>query len=441
MGRNKQFYFQNRYFISGIRYAALLESNSDLMGEAITTIIKNYNLDFNIVWRFNKLSNIEGKGNLELDLSRVNIANNQREDPIIINVNTKIIDITKTMIAESLTDEEIGRQVYSRLMKEGYKMENNVLVKNESTKVITLNICADLGNNFSKAGCKDKVIRFLNKVDFERDETMLAENDYIKFAEDDIYHIIGNEFSKFEKNEYKKDKNFLPSLNFSIANLIKELGLCNENSEFNINLGILSPINQIKLKDEYIKKIMEESIHECICRINGKVVKLTINIEKVEMFAEGLCAFPMLEDKSGTQIICDVGSQTANIVVIRNGKVVKVQTLPDMGSFNYYRDLVKNIKDNEVNIDNIQRYIDDNICEHDIELLKKYYKKLFTETKRVVDSKVTKYNVIGGTVELFKSLGIEPKANSNITFVENASEINVRGALQMLNAKYKVAGE
>ncbi|WMJ81230.1 ParM/StbA family protein [Clostridium sp. MB40-C1] len=429
MARIRNFYFQNRYFVSGVRYATLLENNPALMGEAITTIIKNYNLDWNINWRFNKFNNSEGKGNLELDLSKVNIAKNQKETPAFIDVDTKIVEVIKSMIAEGLNDEEIGSQVYSRLMKGGVNMEN---------KKATKNVSADIGNNNVKVAIDDKVFSFVNKVRKERQANKLADNDYIILNDDLGYYVIANDDDSFEESQSKKDKNFIPTLYYSICRALSLVGLDAE--EVDVNLSMLTPINQANETKEYIEKIKEKDSCMCSFRIdNNEEDTLIVNIKNIDMFLEGVASLPLIENHNGMQAIADIGSKTINVIKSRNNRILTVDTLDELGSFEYYDKLINKINNRSVNISNINQLVEDGIYSHDKDLLKAYLKKVLEETNKVIKfDTCVNVNFTGGTIELFKTNGLNFE-KGNIKIMNDPVFTNVKGSKMFLDAKYKIA--
>jgi hypothetical protein len=427
MARNKNFYYQNRYVISAIRYASLLENDPNLMGDSLVNIIKTYNLDYNINWRFRKLTD-GTNGSLHLDLSKVNTGN--QENPQFIDVDPKIIEIIKAMIKEGLEDEKIGSQIYSRLMEGGVNMNN---VK------ITKNVSADIGNNNVKIEIDDKTFYFVNKVRKERQENKLADSDYIVMNDDLGYYVIANENDNFEESLSKKDKNFIPTLYFSVCKALSLIGVDSE--EVDINLSMLTPINQANETMEYIEKIKEKDSCMCTYRVNNIEDTLIVNIKNVEMYLEGVASIPLLENSTGTQAIADIGSKTINLIKVRNNKIIMVDTLDELGSFEYYDKLINKINNRSVNISNINQLIEDGIQKHDKELLKAYLKKVLEETNKILKFETcVNVNFTGGTIELFKEQGLN-FAKGNIKLMTEPTFSNVKGSKIFLDAKYKVVGE
>ncbi|ADK14728.1 ParM/StbA family protein [Clostridium ljungdahlii] len=426
MGRNKNFYFQNRYFISGVRFSTVLEKTEN-MGKTAISITKEYGIDSNISWRFKKLDKDKNeKGNLQIDLSQVNI--NTTTEPVWMNVDDKIIHIAKQMIDEGLSDEEISSKIYSRLKEGGVNMENKKIIKN---------ISADIGNNYAKGSIDDKVLSFVNKVRKERQVNKLADNDYIQLSDEQGYYVIANDDDKFEESQSKKDKNFIPTLYYLIcrALFLDEI----DADEVDVNLSMLTPINQANETQEYINKIKEKDSYMCSYRINNNENTVIINIKNVEMFLEGVASLPLIENHVGMQSICDVGSKTINVIKARKNRILTVDTIDDLGTFEYYDKLINKIDNRTVNISNIQQLIEDGICSHDKSLLKEYLKKVLSETNKVVKfDTCVNVNFTGGAMELFKSQGLNFE-KGNIKVMEDPVFTNVRGSKKFLDTKYKIA--
>lgn len=426
MGRNKNFYFQNKYFISGIRYSILLE-NPENMGKTMISIIKEHKIDSNISWRFKKFDKGQNeKGNLQIDLSRINISNTNSEQNWI-EVDPKVIGITKQMINEGLSDEEISSKIYSRLIKGGVNMEN---------KKITKNVSIDLGNNNAKGSINDKVFSFVNKVRKERQANKLADNDYIELSDEQGYYIIANDDDTFEESQSKKDKNFIPTLYYSICRALSLAEI--DADEVDVNLSMLTPINQANETQEYISRIKEKDNYMCNYRINNNENTVIINIKNVEMFLEGVASLPLIENHQGMQSICDVGSKTVNVIKARNNRILTVDTLDELGSFEYYDKLINKINNRSVNISNIQQLIEDGICNHDKDLLKEYLKKVLNETNKLIKfDTCVNVNFTGGAMDLFKAEGLNFE-KGNIKIMKEPMFTNVRGAKMFLDDKYKV---
>lgn len=424
MGRTRNFYFQNRYFISAIRYSVLLE-NPENMSKPIIAMINEFGIDNNIGWRFKKLGNENEKGNLALDFSQVNT--NSSKEPIWVDVDSKVIEIIKEMINEGLNDDEIKSKIYSRLVEGGVNMQN---------EKITKNISADIGNNNAKVAIDDKVFSFVNKVRKERQVNKLADNDYIQLSDEQGYYIIANDDDVFEESQSKKDKNFIPTLYYSVCRGLSLAGIDAE--EVDVNLSMLTPVNQAHEAQEYISKIKEKDSYMCTYRINNNENTVIINIKNVEMFLEGVASLPLIENHNGMQAVIDVGSITVNAIKARNNRILTVETLDELGSFEYYDKLINKINNRTVNISNIQQLIEDGIYSHDKDLLKEYLKKVLNETNKVVKfDTCVNVSFTGGTIDLFKSQGLNFE-KGNIKIMDEPLFTNVKGSKRFLDTKYKV---
>ncbi|AKN32324.1 hypothetical protein Ccar_16220 [Clostridium carboxidivorans P7] len=426
MSRKRNFYFQHKYFISGIRYNVLLEDPEN-MGKPSSVLTKEFGIDYNIGWRFNKLGNENEKGNLALDLSRVNVAKTNTEENWM-DVDSKIVDVIKDMIKENLSDEEISSQIYSRIVESGVNMEN---------KKITKNLSVDIGNNNEKVAIDDKVFSFVNKVRKERQPNKLADNDYIQLSDEQGYNIIANDNDVFEESSSKKEKNFIPALYYGICRGLFTSEIDAE--EVDVNLSMVTPINQAHEAQEYIDKIKEKDSCMCTYRINNNENTVIVNIKNVEMFLEGVASIPLIENHNGMQSVIDIGSKTINVIKTRNNRILMVDTIDELGSFEYYEDLINKINNREINTSNIQQLIEDGVYTHDKELLKKYLKKVLNETNKIVKfDTCVNVNFTGGTIELFKSQGLNFE-KGNIKIMKEPVFTNVKGSKMFLDAKYKIA--
>lgn len=449
MGRTRNFYFQNRYFISGVRYMTLLE-NPTLMGKAITTIIQEFGLDSNINWRFNKLSNIEGKGNLELDLSKVNIANNQREDPIIINVDNKIIDITKTMIAEGLDDDEITKTIYVRLMKEGFKMENNVLVKNNDKNLI-YDVVLDMGNYSIKAKCGENKITMTSKtyIGIFADIPGL---EWIEYEDERMY--IGTENGAYTNgyDKVKKSNNLKGLILYAINKAVNS-----NDAIYDVNLGYLLPISQTTRSKEIVEALQDKEF-EFKTQDGSKL----INIKTVTIMPEGYSSTGlflenenMIEFLEKDTLLLDCGSRTINAVSLSDGNIQNAKTL-NRGSFKLYELIHEDLKNKtkEKSIEKIadlyekgKLEIEDNIH---IDFLKKMENSLITYSEDLEDydnivltggvSKLLQDNKLSNGITLLdKLIEILGVNKDRVHVLDNPTESNIDGAMLLLNEMNKVA--
>ncbi|EET87659.1 hypothetical protein CcarbDRAFT_1941 [Clostridium carboxidivorans P7] len=202
---------------------------------------------------------------------------------------------------------------------------------------------------------------------------------------------------------------------------------------------MVTPINQAHEAQEYIDKIKEKDSCMCTYRINNNENTVIVNIKNVEMFLEGVASIPLIENHNGMQSVIDIGSKTINVIKTRNNRILMVDTIDELGSFEYYEDLINKINNREINTSNIQQLIEDGVYTHDKELLKKYLKKVLNETNKIVKfDTCVNVNFTGGTIELFKSQGLNFE-KGNIKIMKEPVFTNVKGSKMFLDAKYKIA--
>lgn len=132
----------------------------------------------------------------------------------------------------------------------------------------------------------------------------------------------------YDRQFNKSDKNYLPSLLFSITQAT---------NESDINLCLLLPLVQMNNSGRFINKLKNSTFS---FMVNG--VARTININKVVVLAEGFISQYMLEGNRDDILIIDIGSRTINYVTIVDGKTEHNHT-EKLGVL----DLYSNIKDIE----------------------------------------------------------------------------------------------
>ena len=276
---------------------------------------------------------------------------------------------------------------------------------------------------------------FVNKISREDRKEALADNEWIKMNDDFNYYIISNIDSTFEKSASKKDKNFIPTLNYSVVKALVEAG-SEIADEIEVDIALLTPINQSSEKEEYIEKIKQCNDNIIECCINGKEYSVRIKINNVIPMLEGCASFFLLDNFKGINTLIDLGSKTINIVKAVNGKFQSVETIDELGSFNYYQALVNKVNDRDITVDNVQDMIDVEIVKHDKELLATYLKKVLEETNKIVKFRTNnKVYFTGGTVKLIQDNGIN-FAKGNIEIMENPVYSNVSGALKVMVKKF-----
>ena len=424
MARKKQNPLLYNFFIDAVKLNLYLESNS-IGDKAVSSVIKELKLDPNIQSRFKEVR-VNGilKG---YDLSSYMVSNTTKYIEVDKDNLSSLTNIIKKMYVEAGDINKVSRAEVKKEMIN--YLEGKVEVENMK------NIMAiDLGNNNVKVAVNGQAFRFINKISREDRKEALADNEWIKMNDEFNYYIISNIDSKFEKSSSKKDKNFIPTLNYSIVKALVEAG-GEISDEIEVDIALLTPINQSSEKEEYIEKIKQCNDNIVECCINGKEYSVRIKINNVIPMLEGCASFFLLDDFKGINTLIDLGSKTINIVKAVNGKFQSVETIDELGSFNYYQTLVNKINDRDITIDNVQDLIGAGLANHDKDLLKAYLKKVLEESNKVSKLK-TNNNVFitGGTVELFKAQRLNFE-KGNIKIMEDTVYSNVLGALKMMEAR------
>ncbi|MFR1823069.1 MAG: ParM/StbA family protein [Clostridium saudiense] len=418
-GKRKEIY-KYKCFIDAIKFNVIkdLESDKTLSRNAI---IKKYNLSGEITSRF-KWSRNENDTPDKVILTHFNLNATAYKKDVWVEIPTHYVDITKKII-ENNYEISSSSEVINKIIR--------VLEEKGEVNSMNIKIAADLGNNNVKVAINGQAFSFVNKIERWDNVETLGDNEYIKMNDDFNYYIISNIDTKFEKSSSKKDKNFIPTLNYSIIKALVEAGVSIED-KIEVDLALLTAINQSVEKDEYVEKIKRNSDNIVECKVNGKEYMANIKINNVVPMLEGCSSAFLLEDLSGINTIVDIGSRTINIAKIVKGKFSTIECLEDIGSFNYYQSLVSKINNRDITINNIQEMIEVGLANHDKDLLKSYLKKVLEESNKVTKFK-TNNNVYftGGTVELFKSQGLNFE-KGNIKVMDNPVYSNVLGALKVV---------
>lgn len=446
MSRKSQFYYQNKYFISGVRYETLLTNDASLMGEGLSNIIKTYGLDNNINWRFKKqISNDKSKGNLQFDLSKVNIANNQTANPIWQEVDQEIIEITKTLINSGMEDNEIAKKIHLNLMKEGYKMENNKLVKNDNEEIVSFDVSLDMGNYNIKAKCGENKINITSKL-YKGSLADLPNLEWIDYGNKKIY--IGTENGEYI-NEYDKVKKF-NDVKCQILYAIDK-AVNSDEDIYDVNLGYLLPIAQTSRANIIINSLQGQEFE--FETQNGNRI---ITIQNVTIIPEGFASTrlfsedeKMIEYLAGDLMLLDAGSRTINSISFSDYNIVNADTL-SCGSFDLYTIIQNDLKNNQGKDKSIEKiaYL------YEKGKLKVEDKLLIDYLKKIQDV-LTSYNadledydnvvVTGGVAKLLSTkklengitlldklieiLGIE---KNRVHVLDNSDETNIDGAMLLL---------
>lgn len=416
-GKRKEIY-KYKCFIDAVKFNVIKDLEADKTLSR-NSIIKKYSLAGEITSRF-RWSRKENDTPDKVILTHFNLNATAYKKDEWVEIPTHYVDITKKIIENNY--EISSSEVINKIIR----------VLDEKGEVNSMNIkmAVDLGNNNVKVAINNgQAFSFVNKIERWDNVETLGDNEYIKMNDDFNYYIISNIDTKFEKSSSKKDKNFIPTLNYSIIKALVEAGVSIED-KIEVDLALLTPINQSGEKSEYIDKIKNNSDNIVECRVNGKEYIANIKINNVVPVLEGCSSAFLLEDLSGINTIVDIGSRTINIAKIVKGKFSTIECLEDIGSFNYYQSLVSKINNRDITINNIQEMIEVGLANNDKDLLKSYLKKVLEES-----NKVSKFNIsnnvyfTGGTVELFKSQGLNFE-KGNIKIMDNPVYSNVLGALK-----------
>lgn len=417
-GKRKEIY-KYKCFIDAVKFNVIkdLESDKTLSRNAI---IKKYSLSGEIANRF-KWSRKDNDTPDRVILTHFNLNATAYKKDVWVGIPTHYVEIAKQIIENNY--EISSSEVINKIIR--------VLEEKGEVNSMNIKIAADLGNNNVKVAVDRQAFSFVNKIERWDNVETLGDNEYIKMNDDFNYYIISNIDTKFEKSSSKKDKNFIPTLNYSIIKALVEAGVSIED-KIEVDLALLTAINQSVEKDEYVEKIKRNSDNIVECKVNGKEYMANIKINNVVPMLEGCSSAFLLEDLSGINTIVDIGSRTINIAKIVKGKFSTIECLEDIGSFNYYQSLVSKINNRDITINNIQEMIEVGLANHDKDLLKSYLKKVLEESNKVTKFK-TNNNVYftGGTVELFKSQGLNFE-KGNIKVMDNPVYSNVLGALKVV---------
>jgi hypothetical protein len=449
MPKTKNFYFQNRYFISGVRFSTLLERPEN-MGKTASSITQEYGIDSNISWRFKKLDKDKNeKGNLQIDLSQVNI--NTTTEPVWMNVDDKIIHIAKQMIDEGLSDEEISSKIYINLMKEGFKMENNKLVEN-SDKNMVYDVILDNGNYNIKAKCGEHKITMTSKI-CKQSLPDLPNLEWVKYGGKKIY--IGTENAEYigEYDKVKKFKDVKCQILYAVDKVVDS-----DQDIYDVNLGYLLPITQTSRAGSIIDSLQGQEFE--FETQNGSRI---ITIKSVNIMPEGYSSTRLfIEDENminyldGDLLITDLGSRTINAVSLSDGDIINADTL-ECGSFDLYGSIQNDLKNNKGKDKSIEKIaylyekdkliVDDSIL---IDYLNKIKEALQGYNKDLEDydnivftggvaNLLSNNKLSNGITLLDKLIEILGVHKDIVHVLDNPTESNIDGAMLLLQEMSKVA--
>lgn len=230
-GKRKEIY-KYKCFIDAIKFNTIkdLESDKTLSRNAI---IKKYSLSGEIANRF-KWSRKDNDTPDRVILTHFNLNATTYKKDEWVEIPQHYVDITKKIIEGNY--EISSSEVINKIIR--------VLEEKGEVNSMNIKMSVDLGNNNVKVAINGQVFSFVNKIERWDNVETLGDNEYIKMNDDFNYYIISNIDTKFEKSASKKDKNFIPTLNYAIIKGLVEAGVSIED-KIEVDLALLTPINRI----------------------------------------------------------------------------------------------------------------------------------------------------------------------------------------------------
>lgn len=246
-----------------------------------------------------------------------------------------------------------------------------------------INVIIDIGNNDIKYLAESKGC-FSSRIHthFEANE-----ESFNRVEIDGVKTFIG--VGELEKEYNKTDRNLTPQILFAIHNATHER---------DINLCLLLPVNQMKLKERLINRYQNTKF---ISKING--IDKEININKCIVLPESLCTYYSLTNPSPFQMIIDIGSKTVNWCAYENGKLVMNDT-ETIGTLDFYNTIctIENAKGSKFKIEDIQNQINRNRITVDIREYKSFLRDIMDRIKAKIDVKNYDVMFAGGGALLLK---------------------------------------
>lgn len=230
-GKRKEIY-KYKCFIDAVKFNVIkdLESDKTLSRNAI---IKKYSLSGEIANRF-KWSRKDNDTPDRVILTHFNLNATTYKKDEWVEIPQHYVDITKKIIEGNY--EISSSEVINKIIR--------VLEEKGEVNSMNIKMSVDLGNNNVKVAINGQVFSFVNKIERWDNVETLGDNEYIKMNDDFNYYIISNIDTKFEKSASKKDKNFIPTLNYAIIKGLVEAGVSIED-KIEVDLALLTPINRI----------------------------------------------------------------------------------------------------------------------------------------------------------------------------------------------------
>lgn len=298
------------------------------------------------------------------------------------------------------------------------------IVKNEMVKgttgasIITSILAIDQGN-WNTKWINDKGIKgvFSSRVSseyqsYEEGFQRIEYNDQTTFFE---VGQIQKEFNKVEKGC------LIPQILYTLCKAYPK------EEVIEANLCLLLPASQMQNKGQLIDKLKDTEFN---FKYNGKEV--IASIHNVLILPEGYVSYFSLssEDKKGSVALVDIGSRTINLVVLHNGKIEKINTIP-IGSYNFFQKIknIENAKGSNFVEEDIKRLIDEGIIKVYQKQYAEFLNSILDNIKPIIN--LATYKVIftgGGALMLSEYINKLPLPNFKIH--EDALESNIIGAIE-----------
>lgn len=436
-------YVYNDYFIHGIRLS-LVQDLKENEGLPFDEILNKYNFNKALTWRWEKSI---PKGN-KISINKVNIAK-QGDEPEWVEIPQIVIELTKKYINEKLNDEEIKKELKFKLMKEGFKMENNNLVKSENVNK-EFYVVYDGGNYNQKAKYKESKLTLTSRV-LIGDLADMPGLKWIKIDNKRMY--IGTEEGTYVNGYDKSEK--LEAIKGLFLYMIDKV-INTDEQVYSVNVGYLLPISQTK-KSQKIISAFENKTFE-IETDNGEKI---ITIKSITIMPEGYCSTGLFMNDENINfmknetLLLDMGSRTINAISLDDGEITNADTM-NMGSFELYDAINEETKKTkEKSIEKIAKlYEKDKMKVSDkihIDYLDKIKNSLITYSEDLEDydnivltggvAKLLSIKTLedGQTTLLAKLIELLGVDKNNVHVLDNPTETNIDGAMILLEEINKVA--
>lgn len=431
-------YWHHKWFWEGIYLHRLFKENEGL---TFNQLSKKYNIT-------TTSTVIKRKFDVEVDVEDSRKITGVLIDKVVksenggirhyTEVNKELLEIGLTLL-EEFDPDYISKNLNFELMRRGFKMENNKIVKVEENNIV-VDISIDNGNTDAKvvagvAGLEEKK-EFIFESKAKQESYSDVEkntNDYIYIDGNELF-FIGRKFDNAPSTTRKAQKNNRPIFLYSICRAIKELGLNVDKVDVNVMLS--NPIDELQ-DFETLKQELEGCSNTiCECRVDGQASTTQINIKSIKTIAEGVASWMTIEDTTGSDLLIDIGSKTLNWV-LSNDDTIEIADTIQWGVNKYFEKL--GIKYG-LSLDEIKRVAGKKKFEHDEELFGVYLNEVISKVE--ADCKVKGFVGIdniwftGGGTELAEIIGVDiESADETYRVIPEARMSNVRGAFEMMKGE------